>query len=191
VVLTGAVRSHLDPPRVRRRSVLVATGAAVTLAGCTKPRARPAAEVIAADPLGPLYQGTVTLIATYDATLTSTPALAGTAGPLREEHRQHLIALAALIGVPAPPVPARPDATPAPPSSLPPSRPPIGNLPSTSPSDSATGSGDLIAARVALSNAEKSAQLDAVTACLAATTNRIAVLASIAASRAAHVAVLR
>ncbi len=156
-----------------------------TVAACTKHQTRPAAEVIAADPLGPLYGGTTTLIATYDQAMITVPALVGTAGPLREEHRQHLIALAALIGIAAPAIPAGPGLRP-------PSTSPSSPAGPGAPTPSGTaGSGDVVAARVALSGAEKSAQIDAVAACLAATGDRIAILASIAACRAAHVAVLR
>ncbi len=93
--------------RLTRRTALAglaATGAALAVAGCTPKQTTPAAELIAGDALGPTYTETSQLIAAYDRALASAPALAELLGPLREEHRQHLIALASLIGLAMPAV---------------------------------------------------------------------------------------
>lgn len=88
----------------RRRALasLVAAGATLAVAGCTPKQTTPAAELIAGDALGPTYTETLQLIATYDRALASAPELVDLLGPLREEHRQHLIALASLIGLAMP-----------------------------------------------------------------------------------------
>src|SRR5262249_20049080 len=76
------------------------------LAGCTAKQTRSAADLIASDPLGPLYTETQTLITLYDTTIEKVPELVPVIGALREEHRQHLGALASLIGLAAPAVSA-------------------------------------------------------------------------------------
>ncbi|HEY9482099.1 MAG TPA: hypothetical protein VIR00_04000, partial [Micromonosporaceae bacterium] len=93
--------------RLTRRTALAglaATAAALAVAGCTPKQTTSAAELIAGDALGPSYTETSQLIAAYDRALASAPALVELLGPLREEHRQHLIALASLIGLAMPAV---------------------------------------------------------------------------------------
>ncbi|HZD98415.1 MAG TPA: twin-arginine translocation signal domain-containing protein [Micromonosporaceae bacterium] len=88
-----------------RRSALAglaAAGAALALAGCTPKQTTSAAQLIAGDGLGPLYTEASRLVAQYDRALSDAPALVELFGPLREEHRQHLIALASLIGLAMP-----------------------------------------------------------------------------------------
>lgn len=199
---------HLPTSRRSALAGIGAAGLALALAGCTKRVTRPAADVIAGDPLGPFYTETIDLIATYDQAIASTPAILGTAGPLREDHRQHAIALAALIGIAAPAISVGPGATPvsgppSPPGSSHPAGPsqpagpagpsrPAGSSQPATPAPGGSGLSDPVtAARSALSTVENTAQLDAVQACLAATGDRLAVLASIAVSRACHVVVLR
>lgn len=181
-------------------AALAAGGTAVgALAGCTAKQTRSAADLIASDPLGPLYTETRTLIAAYDAAMVQAPELVPVIGALREEHRQHLVALASLIGLAAPAVSAGPDttgSTTAPPTdptpvgsgSAPPSPEP-GTAPTTTTAPPATGAA--ADTRTTLSNAEKTARQHAAAACLAAPAGRVAVLASIAACLATHVMALR
>ena len=117
---------------------------------------------------------------TYDRSIAANPALATLAQPLREEHRRHAIALAALMGIAAPQISAGPGAPgrPMPPTTAP------------SPTAAASAGPDTAAARALLAGVETTAQANAVSACLSAPTSRAAVLASIAACRATHVAVL-
>jgi hypothetical protein len=188
---------------------IAATG--LGFAGCTSTRPPPSdAEVLARDPLGRMYAETKQLIERYDSAMAAAPAIAGLLGPLREEHRQHLIALASLINIPVPTISAAADASGVPLPSGPGSTQPVHPTPSgtspqgpssigptgagqtTSPPASASGSpADATTTRAALSAAESTAQRNAVTACLAAPTSRVAVLASIAACLATHVAALR
>ncbi|HEY1486872.1 MAG TPA: hypothetical protein VGF84_12265 [Micromonosporaceae bacterium] len=166
-----------------RRSALAGVGiAALALAGCSSgaPVAKPSAATVSSDPLGPLYTETIGLISAYDRSIAANPALATLAQPLREEHRRHAIALASLMGIAAPQISAGPGAPgrPMPPTTAP------------SPVAAASAGPDTAAARALLAGAETTAQANAVTACLSAPTSRAAVLASIAACRATHVAVL-
>jgi hypothetical protein len=218
---SSPARRSLATGRLTRRGALTgfaglaiaATGLGV--AGCTSTKPPPTdAEVLARDPLGPMYAETKQLIEQYDGAMAAAPALAGVLGPLREEHRQHLIALASLINIPAPTISATANASGVPLPSGPGSTPPVHPTPSgtspqgpssvgptgagqtTGPPASAPGSGsgsasDATATRAALSAAESTAQRNAVAACLSAPTNRVAVLASIAACLATHVAALR
>ena len=154
----------------------IAGAAAVTVAGCTKAPvlAKPSATTIATDPLGPLYEETTRLISTYDQSMATVPDLINLLGPLREDHRQHANALASLLGIATPAITAGPM--------------PSASTPAAPPSASLTGS---MIARAALADAEKSAQASATLAAMSAPAGRVAVLASIAACRATHVAVLR
>lgn len=222
---SGAALSDSTPPSgpralpvgpghwLSRRAVLAglgaaATGAALAAAGCTSKPSPPAADLLATDSLGPLYRETEELIRQYDAALTGMPSLAAVLGPLREEHRQHLTALASLIGLPTPTISAGPNQSGipfSPPSgangSSPESPSPAqtGSLPAEGDDDSSAPASTpatnppaaAATVRAALSEAEKTAQANAVTACVAARPNRVAVLASIAACRATHVAALR
>jgi hypothetical protein len=124
--------------RLTRRSALAglaATGAALAIAGCTPKQTTSAAELIAGDALGPLYTQTTSLIARYDETLAAAPALLGLLGPLREEHRQHLIALASLIGLAMPAVSPGPHPSGIP---LPPPHPTDSGSPSATNSSTTT-----------------------------------------------------
>jgi hypothetical protein len=120
---------------------LAASGAALAVAGCTPKQTTPAANLIAGDALGPMYTETSQLIATYDRALASAPELVDLLGPLREEHRQHLIALASMIGLAMPAVSTgpHPSGIPLPPphptesSSLPSSTNPSSTTPAATP----------------------------------------------------------
>lgn len=221
-----------DERRLSRRHAiagvagLAALGAAgLAFAGCTsQPATESATELVSSDPLGPLYNETRLLISRYDEAMTAAPTLNGLLGPLREENRRHLIALASMIGIPTPSIAAGPNPSGIPlpvPASGRPATPPAGSQSPTNPAESSpaagsstspqgpssvapSGSGSsgtsvspstsadaAAATRVALSAAEKSAQTNAVAACVTAPSDRVAVLASIAASRATHVAALR
>ena len=199
-------------PRLSRRGALAGIGSVgmalalggtalagtAALSGCTAKQTRSAADLIASDPLGPLYTETQALITSYDSAMTQAPQLVAVLGALREEHRQHLVALASLIGLAAPAVSAGPDTTGS--TTAPPENPtPIetGSAPVPEPGTTTTvtsappATGPGTDTRTTLSTAEKTAQQHAVAACLAAPAGRVAVLASIAACRATHVAALR
>jgi hypothetical protein len=213
-----------------RRSLLAMFGAgAVTLAvgACTSDKpVQTAAAAASTSALGPLYTETLTLIGMYDQAIATSAPLVGLLGPLREETRQHAVALAALMSAVAPSISAgpSPSGVPMPPPSgaatptvTPTSTAPSGSAsgePSEGPSTPASGpasagspSGSVssgpssgspsasatlpvAATRAALIAAEKTAQTNATTACLAAPADQVAVLASIAACRATHVAAL-
>ncbi len=235
MVLTCAVPltprlSHLrtEQPKalMSRRSLLAAFGAgAVGLAvsACTSapPPAKTAAVAAATSPLGPLYTETLTLLSMYDQAIAASAPRTGILGPLREQTRQHAVALAALMGAVAPSIPAGPDpsgvpmpppsgpatATPSTPASIAPSTGQVSGAPSGIPSDEpssgtpseapssgvpSSGPTSLLPAstRAPLIAAEKAAQADVTTACLTAPADQVAVLASIAAARATHVAAL-
>jgi hypothetical protein len=179
MVFDGAVR----PDKTLTRRAALTGAVALVLAGCTSTpqRARPTGATVSSDPLGPLYTETLTLITSYDRTTATTPQLGILTEPLREDHRQHAIALAALMGIAAPSISASPGVggRPMPPTSVP------------VPTAGTTFDPDSAAARTALLAAERTAQTNAVTACLAASPARAVVLASIAACRATHVEVLR
>jgi len=214
---TSPTRPSVATGQLSRRRALygfagLAAATGLGLAGCTSTDTPSAVEVLATDPLGPMYAETRSLIERYDSALTDAPALAGTLGPLREEHRQHLIALASLLGIPAPAISAAADASGIPlpsgsgstaPGHPTPSAgstqggssvaPTGGNQTAGPPSTSASGStgANASAIRAALVTAETTAQRDAAAECLTAPANRVAILASIAACRATHVAALR
>jgi hypothetical protein len=213
-----------------RRALLTAFGAgAVTLAvgACTSPPPKTAAAAASNSALGPLYTETLALIGIYDQAIATSGPLTGILGPLREETRQHAIALASLMravapqisagpspsGVPMPPPSgvAAPTATSTTPANQPSDEPsgapsdawsgtpssPSAGAPSSGPSSPSAGApssgsastptGSTLGALIA---AEKTAQANATTACLTAPADQVAVLASIAASRATHVAAL-
>lgn len=177
--------------RLDRRTTLAGIGLttlALAIGGCTPGRAKSVSTTLRTDPLGPLFTQTTALIRTYDTTIARYPALAPIIGRLRDEQRQHAIALAALMGIPAPAITPGPDASGI---SLAPSIPATPSVPASVPPGSPVPTADpLAAARATLRDAEKTAQLDTVAACLNAVPDRVAVLASIAASRATHVAAL-
>jgi hypothetical protein len=189
-----------------RRTALAGLGAgavAFAVAGCDSAPAlaKPAAATLGKDALGPIYTETMTLITTYDTAITNNPTLVGLLGPLRDEHRQHAVALAALMGIAAPAVSPGPNSsgTPMPPAPSPaastasgsPSAPVSGPPTAPPPSPAPAAGPETAPARALLSAAEKTAQSNAITACVSAPTDRVAVLASIAACRATHVAALR
>jgi hypothetical protein len=216
--------SELPPPwRPTRRTALVSlasVGLALATAGCTKPQPRMSATaMIAGDALGPIYAETSTLIGAYDRAIAAVPSLTDLLGPLREEHRQHLIALASMIGLASPSIAPGPDprgiplpaltAAAIPTPSLPRSSPPgssfsgssvpgasfpapagASGVPASGPSAVAPSAATIAATKAALTTAEKAAQANAVAACVAAVDDRVAILAAIAACRATHVVVL-
>jgi hypothetical protein len=160
--------------RYSRRTVLraalvgtVGTVSTLTLTGCD--RSAPAQVRKIADPLNPLYRDTAALLARYESIMTARPELAARLTPLRDAHREHLRALAREIGP---------------------------NLDSPSPAASAGGSvaaeapADAGSALAVLRDAEKAATAAARAACLAGPSYRAALLGSIAAARASHVAAL-
>jgi predicted small secreted protein len=158
-----------DPVGTPRRALLISgmAAATATLAGCWTPGgsgADPGARS-SAHPLSAVLSGTLALVARYDATVAAQPGLAGRLAPLRAEHWTHVTALDAAMGRAVPSGP--PD-----------------------PATSTPGPADARAALAALRTAERSAQADAVTACLAAPAGYAALLGSIAACRATHLEVL-
>jgi hypothetical protein len=171
MVLTVAVRMGEERRRHSRRAVLTAAlGSAVALAGagaCDSPQQTPAAKP-APDPLNPLYRDTAALLGRYEATIAAQPGLAERLGPLRDAHRAHLQALAREIG---PGLESSPAVTGSPPAG--------------------TGGEPVPAASIAsLLGAEQEAAAAAKAACLSAPSYRAALLGTIAAARASHVAVL-
>jgi hypothetical protein len=158
-----------DPAGTPRRALLITgvLGSAATLAGCWKPGgSRPApAATSRAHPLAGVLAGTLALVSRYDAAIAGQPGLAARLAPLRAEHWTHVTALAAAMGRTAPSDAASPAAS--------------------------TGEpGDADATVAALRAAEKSAQANAVAACLTASARDAELLGSIAACRATHVEVL-
>jgi hypothetical protein len=160
---------------LRRRALLAAAAAATTgsLTGCD-PGADPPAPAYDAsgDALMPLLTRTVALRDRYAGVLTAFPALQDRLGPLKDDHDQHVIALAREIGLPE-----------------------KGPFPAPSGSGAATGSAGPAptepgAAVTGLAKLEKDARADAEAACLAAPSYRAALLGSIAACRAGHQEVL-
>ena len=184
-----------------RRGLLAAFGAsaaALTLSACgpdTATPSDPTSHAVATDALGPLYSETLGLISTFDAALVAHPELAGLLGPLREDHRQHAVALASLLRIPAPALSAVPSAGPSTGPNTPaaPSSASSSPAPGSSSAKASGASGASAAARTALAPlaaVEKTAHTNAVTACLSAPADRAAILASIAACRATHLVVL-
>jgi hypothetical protein len=190
--LPAAARTGLS-----RRTALTAfgTGAiALAVAGCKSGPvlAKPSAATLAKDALGPVYTETLALMASYDTAIANNPALAGLLGPLREDHRQHAVALAALMSIAAPAVSPGPNAAGTPMPALPSPAPTVvPSSPPPPPSPAPANVAGTAPARAQLSAAEKTAIATATDACLTAPADRVAVLASIVASRATHVAALR
>ncbi|GAA3301032.1 hypothetical protein GCM10020218_093990 [Dactylosporangium vinaceum] len=163
------------PVLLRRRALLAAAAAVTTgsLAACDLGGDPPAPKY---DPTGdalmPLLTRTVALRDRYVAVLAAVPALQDRLGPLKDNHDQHVIALAREIGVPE-----------------------QGPFPAPSGSPAVTGSAapvpsDQAAALKDLGQLEKDARQDAEGACLAAPSYRAELLGSIAACRAGHGEVL-
>ncbi|WP_433084380.1 hypothetical protein ACQP1P_07480 [Dactylosporangium sp. CA-052675] len=160
---------------LRRRALLAAAATATTaaLTGCDlgeNPKDPPFDPT--GDALMPLLTRAVALRDRYGEALTAFPALQDRLGPLKDDHEQHVVALAREIGLPERgPFPAASGSAAAPPSA--------GPLP-----------GDQAAALAELAKLEKDGRQDAETACLAAPSYRAALLGSIAACRAGHAEVL-
>jgi hypothetical protein len=142
--------------------------AAAALAGCDLPLGADEPGVPAAepDPLEPLLTGELALLASYDAAIAKFPSTAGRLRPLRADHAAHVQALRARMD------PRR--AAAAPESVVP------------SPAVAATAA----AAVSALAAAERAAADRAGAACLTASGERAALLASIAACEATHLVVI-
>lgn len=161
---------------LRRRALLAAAvvAAAGPVAGCDLVAQAPAPQWHPApDVLLPLLSATLSLRDRYAEVLTRFPALQERLGPLRDDHAQHVIALAREIGIPeAGPFPA-----------------PSGSG-GASAEPATTVPADQDAALADLTALERRARKDAEDACLAAPSYRAALLGSIAACRAGHVAVL-
>ena len=173
----GTPHAPVTRPAVRRRDLLGAALGTVGLAlvaGCTSTpaaRPRPSPTPTRPDPqLADLTNERV-LLAAYDATLRAHPTLANRLRPVRADHAAHVTALRRLL------TPAgghrRTSASPTPPA---PTAAPV-------PADPA-------AALAALRTAEQSAYAARTRSCLAAATDRAALLGSIAASEASHGVVL-
>ncbi|GAA4247804.1 hypothetical protein [Dactylosporangium darangshiense] len=162
---------------IRRRALLAAavTVSAGSVAGCDlfgdKKAQEPAPPP---DVLLPMLHRTVGLRDRYAEVLTAFPALQDRLGPLKDDHAQHVVALAREIGVPENgPFPAAS-------GSADPSDAPSQALPT-----------EQSAALSDLAEREKSARAEAEAACLAAPSYRAALLGSIAACRAGHQEVLK
>jgi hypothetical protein len=201
MVFTCAVHPDSRPRLTRRATLAALSGGVITvaLAGCTShpAQALPVAQTVAADPIGPIYTEALALVSAYDQAIAVNSPLVGLLGPLREEHHRHATALAALMGIASPSVSPGPDPSGTPMPALP--SPPPSSGPSASASVPPTPGPvaipslgqDTAVSRADLSESEKTAQTNAIQACMVATGDRAAVLASIAASCATHVAVLR
>jgi hypothetical protein len=187
MVFTCAV-PHFD--LVTRRRLFGIAGLSATalalapaLAGCSSPAPpKTVDQTVGEDSvLGPLYTETMDLISAYDQAITSTPQFSAAFGQLRDEHRQHAVALAGLMGALNPSIPVGAVTVgPSVGASAALTHPPA--KPGASPS-AGTATARLI-------EAEKTGQVNAARACLSATGDRVAVLASIAACRSTHVAAL-
>lgn len=154
-------------PELSRRTVLgLAAGALVS--GCLPGKRRADPPAAAPDPdvglAASIRADELGLIAAYDAAIRGFPALAPTLAPVREQHRQHLAALAP---------PAAPDQRSSAPLALPPATTP-----------------DPAAALRSLVAAERAAAAARVADCLAASPRLAPLLASIGASEAAHASAL-
>ncbi len=194
MVFTCAVHPN-SPIRLDRRTALAAIGGvalAVSVAGCTSHPSltKPTAQTVASDPLGPLYTETLALITAYDQAIAVDSTLVGLLGPLRQDHLAHATALAALMGIAAPSVSTGPDPSGTPMPTLPSPAPSVSTSPAPRAPVPSLGT-DTATSRAQLSEAEKTGQTNAIQGCVSATGSRAAVLASIAACRATHVAVLR
>jgi hypothetical protein len=175
MVLTVAVRMGEERREHSRRTVLRAAlggmAGAVSLTACDGPQQAAQRQQIP-DPLNPFYHDTAALLGRYEVTIAAQPGLAARLGPLRDAHRAHLQALAREIG-PGLDGPSTGD-----PSST------------TAPTGGGGTAPDEPATLATLLAAEKNASEAARAACLRAPSYRAALLGSIAAARASHVAVL-
>jgi hypothetical protein len=152
-----------------RRAFLAAAAAATvsSIAGCDLGVTEQAAEWHPApDALLPLLARTVALRDRYGEVLAAFPALQDRLGPVKDDHVQHVVALAREIGIN--------EAGPFPGASA-----SAGPLPA-----------DQGATLTELAGLERKGREDAAGACLAAPSYRAALLGSIAACRAGHIEVL-
>jgi hypothetical protein len=155
-----------------------AVGAAVAaaglgLAGCTLGGSGRPGPSPSPDPLAPVLTGTEALADLYAATVAAQPTLADRLNPLLAEHRAHVDALRAAMGLASQ---ASRSASPAPPSPA---------------ASGAQVPDDPAAALAAIAGAERTAQASAVKDCLASRPEHAGLLGAIAASRACHLEVLR
>jgi hypothetical protein len=167
-------RQQSAPAALARRRVLaggLAGAATLALAGCHP--SLPGASANGASPTPRVIDGALaaalTLLGQFDAAIAAQPSLSARLTPLRADHWTHVTALAKAAGR------SVPSAAPA--------------SPSASPS-AATGFDTPAATLRTLRAAEKSAQADAVQACLSAPGENAELLGSIAACRATHVELL-
>ncbi len=155
--------------RLTRRAALtggIAVTAALTgLSACRSDDSRGAAP----NPLLSVLSTTTALLADFDATLVSHPDLSGQLTPLREDHQRHVDRLMHELGSAAPS--------------------PSAGTPSGS-SSGAQVPDDRDAAVQALVAAERHAQQSVARSCLHTPDRYAALLGSIAACRASHLAVL-
>lgn len=165
----------LDMPTLDRRQLLatfVAATATASLTACSS-SADNSAKAEKPDPQLTDFADEQSLVAAYDATLARHPDLASQLSPLRQQHTDHLAALANLVG-------KKVTATVAP---TPETSAVATVVPSTVPNDKT-------AAIAALRKAEHSATAARTASCLTASKERAVVLASIAACEASHEVVL-
>ncbi|HLL67018.1 MAG TPA: hypothetical protein VK453_15145 [Micromonosporaceae bacterium] len=181
-------------PRLSRRALLAAVGAGLagagSLGGCRLPSTglttSPARWQAAPDPLVAFLAATIGLADRYDAVITAVPALTQRLAPIRDAHRAHVTVLARHVGLVGSLPPGRPDqpaATPATPA-------PTAPTPSAPAPPTPATPTDPAAAIASLRSAEDAAVQAAVAACLTAPRWHAALLGSIAAGRACHLAVL-
>jgi hypothetical protein len=160
----------IEYPASRRR-VLIAglTGAAaLAVAGCrpTSPGASANGNTPSPRVIDGVLAAALALAGQYDAAIAAQPSLSDRLTPLRADHWTHVTALAKAAGR------GVPSASPSPAASA------------------ATGFESPAAALRTLRAAEKSAQADAVQACIAAPAANAPLLGSVAACRATHQEVL-
>jgi hypothetical protein len=155
---------------VSRRAVLraaLATAVTTPVAGCDLLGGKPE-QTPSPDPLTPMINAARDLAGRYDAAVTAFPELAERLNPIAEAHRAHAAELRRVVAASA----GTPGASET--------APVVAALP-----------GDVATALAELRKAEQQAHEEAVHACLAAPSERAALLGSIAAARAAHLEVLR
>ncbi|WP_432836235.1 hypothetical protein [Dactylosporangium sp. CA-092794] len=129
---------------IRRRTLLAAVVVVATgsVAACDVGGGEPAEWHGAPDVLLPLLSGTVALRDRYSAVLDAFPGLRDRLGPLRDDHAQHVIALAREIGLPeAGPFPSVTPSAGAGTPSAGGRSPSAGAKPSTGPGVPSTGAG--------------------------------------------------
>jgi hypothetical protein len=180
MVLYGPVRNDATSGNDRRRAGrlpaarrdllagLAGGVLAATLAGCKIGGSPTSTPSTGPHPLAAITSGTVALVTAYQAAVVTQPTLADKLQPVLDDHVTDLAALRGAMGRSAPSASAASGG----------SSPVVGT--ETAPAD----------ALAALRTIERSAQAEAVTACLAASAQYAALLGSIAACRATHAEVL-